>query len=156
MHKMISETYRLRGENVDISKWDVSKVKDLSNFVESHADLQREISTYLFNADISKWNTESATKMDSMFYNQDIFNADISNWNVEKVTSMSNMFAWTTDDFNVDISCWNTSQVNTFQSTFSHSYEFDQGIFFVSFSFQEQNLTHTFKKQICQLGMWRV
>ena len=44
--------------NADISKWDTSKVTDMSSMFEGAS---------AFNADISKWDTSKVTKMYSMF-----------------------------------------------------------------------------------------
>merc|ERR1712178_469621 len=46
--------------NGDISKWDVSKVTDMTSMFDSARS---------FNGDISKWDVSSVTIMDKMFYN---------------------------------------------------------------------------------------
>ena len=67
--------------NGDISKWNVSNVKNMSYmFVNSK-----------FNGDISKWNVSKVERMDSMFMNSN-FNGDISKWNVSNIEIMDYMF----------------------------------------------------------------
>jgi surface protein len=66
--------------NGDISKWDVSNVKDMSymfTFNES------------FNQDISKWDTSKVNNMSWMFREAKTFNQDIGNWNVGNVNAMT-------------------------------------------------------------------
>merc|ERR1719331_1533084 len=69
--------------NGDISKWDVSRVTDMSGmFFETES----------FNGDISKWDVSSVTDMNAMFFDAQAFNGDISKWDVSKVTNMDYMF----------------------------------------------------------------
>ena len=59
--------------NGNISKWDTSKVTDMSYMF-------RESS---FNQDISKWDVSNVEEMNYMFCNSK-FNQDISNWTMYK------------------------------------------------------------------------
>ena len=60
----------------DISKWDVSNVKDMRYmFYKSN-----------FNGDISKWDVRKVEEMDNMFSGSK-FNRDISKWDVRNVVS---------------------------------------------------------------------
>ncbi|WP_407458231.1 BspA family leucine-rich repeat surface protein [Fibrobacter sp.] len=94
--------------NGDISKWNVSNVKDMSAMFYSSA----------FNGDISNWNVSNVTNMSEMF-GQAKFNGDISRWNVSSVTTMREMFneSW----FNGDISKWNVSNVTNMRCMFLNS-----------------------------------
>ena len=65
-----------------------------------------------FNADISAWDTSSATSMYYTFGGATSFNADISGWDTSSVTTMYGTFSGATS-FNADISGWNTSSVTT-------------------------------------------
>ena len=87
--------------NSDISKWDVSDIKDMS-FMFS--DCKK------FNSDISKWNVSNVINMSCMFYNCYNFNSDISKWNVSNAKNMSYMFC-NCSKFNSDISKWIVSNV---------------------------------------------
>lgn len=48
--------------------------------------------TYVFNGDISNWDTSNVTNMSHMFWDADLFNNNISKWNTSKVTNMEKMF----------------------------------------------------------------
>ena len=67
--------------NGDISKWDVSNVKDMSGMFKGSE----------FNGDISKWNVSKVESMICMF-EKSKFNGDISKWNVNNVKYMYDMF----------------------------------------------------------------
>merc|ERR1719473_359683 len=62
--------------NGDLSKWDVSRVTDMS-FMFSDASS--------FNGDLSKWDVSKVTFMIDMFYNAFSFKGDLSKWNVSKL-----------------------------------------------------------------------
>ena len=70
--------------NGDISKWDVSNVKDMSYMFWG---------CKLFNQDISNWDVSNVTDMTCMFSNCFKFNQDISNWDVSNVSSWFYMFS---------------------------------------------------------------
>lgn len=69
--------------NLDISKWDVSNVRDMSRMFSYMFD---------FNQDISKWNVSNVTDMSYMFYSANSFNQDLSSWDTD-----------TTDDYKTSI-----------------------------------------------------
>lgn len=94
--------------NGDISKWDVSNVKNMeSMFLDSK-----------FEGDISKWNVSNVKNMTNMFASSN-FNGDISNWNVSNVENMSSMFVGSR--FNKDISKWDVSKVKLMKYIFAES-----------------------------------
>jgi hypothetical protein len=95
MSDLFSEGY-FRYFNGDISKWDVSNVKDMSRMFE-RSD---------FNGDISKWDVSKVKNMRKMFYDSKFTGeqSDISKWDVSNVKDMINMFGAT--EFNRDISNW--------------------------------------------------
>jgi len=96
----------------DISKWDVSKVTDMSGMFSA---------TPLFGTfagDLSKWDVSKVTNMDSMF-SWSKFNGDLSKWDVSKVTLMNSMFFFST--FNGDLSTWDVSKVTEMQGMFEES-----------------------------------
>jgi surface protein len=132
--------------NGDLSRWDVTKVKDFYNGLSGNG----------FNADISGWSMSSVTNMDSMFaggesacsgiinlripsfgersdwpeleseklilmnrlfYRTKQFNADISQWDTSLVGGMRLMFGDATA-FNIDISGWDVSRVTTMEEMF--------------------------------------
>jgi surface protein len=85
---------------VDISKWDMSNVTDMSGMFENCT----------MNEDISGWNTSSCTNMKNMFKNNTTFNQPIGSWNVSNVINMDEMFRDAVS-FEQDISSWNISNV---------------------------------------------
>ena len=87
----------LQSFNGDISKWDVSNVKDMAwmfNGAES------------FNQDLSKWDVSNVENMSYMFKDAKSFNGDISEWDVSGVTDMRCMFSGA-ESFNQNLSDWN-------------------------------------------------
>jgi len=103
--------------NVEISKWDTSKVTTMSNMF---------FGATVFNSDISKWDTSKVTDMSSLLYEAESFNGDISKWDTSQVTDMSTMFT-STKVFNRDISKWDTSQVTDMSSLFNSATAFNNG-----------------------------
>ena len=68
--------------NIDISKWDVSKVTSMNwMFIECKN----------FNSDVSHWDVSKCTNMGLMFCKCEKFDSDLSKWNVSKVTNMHEM-----------------------------------------------------------------
>lgn len=72
---------------------------------------------FLFNQDLSTWNTVNVTNMDNMFA-ESRFNQDISMWNVSNVVDMESMF-WMNHLFNQDLSQWCVSNIASEPSDFS-------------------------------------
>ena len=70
-------------QNVDISCWDVSNVRDMTYMFYNCTS---------FNCDLSKWNTSSVTSTRNMFYYCLKFDCDLSGWNTSNVECMKNMF----------------------------------------------------------------
>ena len=67
----------------DISYWDTSNVRFMSNMFQ---DCKK------FNQDISMWDVSNVSDMTAMFYNCKSFNQDISKWNVSNVRYHLSMF----------------------------------------------------------------
>ena len=68
--------------NQDISKWDVSKVKNMS-FMFAGCES--------FNQDISSWDISNVTDVRYMFHECTSFNQDLSSWTID-VDDIHNMF----------------------------------------------------------------
>src|SRR5574344_2443534 len=79
--------------NGDISRWNTSKVEDMSYMFQGSR----------FNGDISKWDLSSVRNMDCMF-SYSCFNNYIGEWDVSSVTTMRGMFC--NSYFNQDIGNW--------------------------------------------------
>ena len=102
--------------NGDVSKWDVSRVVKMSKMFWQAS---------LFNADLSTWDVSSVKDMTSMFQRATSFSGDLSKWDVSSVTGMSGMFRWATS-FNGDVSKWDVSSVADMDYMFQHARSFKQ------------------------------
>ncbi|MBO5005136.1 MAG: DUF285 domain-containing protein [Clostridia bacterium] len=80
MHSMFNYC---KNFNCDISNWNVGKVEDMGYMFSS---------CYNFNCDISKWDVSNVKNMNSMFDECRKFNQNLNNWDVDKVEDMSNAF----------------------------------------------------------------
>ena len=70
--------------NVDVSKWDTSKVTSMQDMFNYCLNLT--------NVDVSKWDTSKVTSMNGMFCNcSKLTRLDVSGWDTSKVTNMGNM-----------------------------------------------------------------
>ena len=87
--------------NQDISKWDVSKVKNMLNAFNG---------ANKFDQDLSGWNTSSVENMSTTFRRAVRFKSDISGWNTSSVTDMRS-FLKETEDFDHDLSGWTVNNV---------------------------------------------
>jgi hypothetical protein len=79
--------------NGNISEWNVSKVKNMSNMFAGSR----------FNGNISKWNVSNVENMTEMFAGSE-FNGDINEWNVSNVTNMMRIFA--SSKFKKEVDKW--------------------------------------------------
>lgn len=130
--------------NPDISKWNVSKVKnmynmfrqcqnlsdlDLSNWNVSNVEDMRCLFQFChkFNSDISKWNVSKVKDMGHMLHGCDIFDQDLKNWVVSKVENMEYMFK-KCYKFNSELIDWDVSNVRNMQGMFEDCKSFDQDI----------------------------
>ena len=69
--------------NIDISQWDVSHVKNMS---EMFYDCEN------FNCDLSNWDVSNVKDMSKMFVRCYKFKSDISNWDISNVERWNLMF----------------------------------------------------------------
>ena len=101
-------------DNIDISKWDVSKVKHMSGMFAGYEN---------FNCDLSNWNFSNVTNMAFMFYNCINFNCNLSNWDVSNVINMKYMFE-NCKKFNCNLSKWDVSNVTNMKYMFQNCENF--------------------------------
>ena len=94
--------------NIDISQWDVSNVKDMSDMFHGCANL---------DCDISNWDVSGVENMRGMFIGCTNFNYDLSDWDVSNVKDMAFMFKWC-ENFNCDLDKWKVSNVETMYKMF--------------------------------------
>lgn len=113
MRTMFNGTFVFKGIGVD--KWNVSRVIDFDACFKD---------AYSFDADLSGWDTSSATSMERMFDNAAKFEGiGISNWNVEQVSDMTAMFVGA-NHFNANLSTWNVSNVKNMAMMFTDALNF--------------------------------
>lgn len=117
---MRSLFFDIKSENIinaNLSKWDTSKVTDMS-FMFSNSS---------FNGDISAWDVSNVRDMSFMFSNSP-FNGDISKWDVKKVENMSYMFQdskFTGE--NGDLGNWKVESLQEYTWMFYNT-ELDEGM----------------------------
>ena len=90
--------YKLGEFNGDISRWNVSNVKDM----ESMFSFAKS-----FNQPIGNWDVSNVEDMRSMFFYADKFNQPIGDWDVSNVGVMAQMF-YGAKSFNQDLTRWET------------------------------------------------
>ena len=130
---------------INISDWDVSKVKRMDYMFRCCANLEKIIGIEdwdvskvenmqgmfdgckLFNQNISKWNVSKVENMASMFYECTSFNQPLDDWNVSNVEDMSWLFS-ECEKFNQDISSWNVFRVTYMTGMFDNCKSFNQDI----------------------------
>ena len=89
--------YKCTKFNGDISKWNVSKVKDMQDMF---------IGCKKFNQDLSAWNVSNVEEMDNMFRNCESFEGTgLSKWNISSCKYMPYMF-YKCISFKEDVSNW--------------------------------------------------
>ena len=119
--------------NGDISKWNVSKVEDMSYMFYFCYKFNCDISGWdvakvknmivmfgmckNFNQDLFQWNVSKVESMYGMFRNCEKFNSNIGNWNVGNVMRVGEMF-YNCISFNQDLSHWDTSKVDIKKNMF--------------------------------------
>jgi surface protein len=135
----IMNGYGLNKFNGDISKWDVSSVKNMRGMFEDNKAFNQPLNDWdvssvenmiemfaysNFNQPLDKWNVSSVEYMGEMFaYSK--FNQPINDWDVSSVENMIMMFY--RSKFNQNISKWNVSNVTDMCSMFAYS-KFNQDI----------------------------
>ena len=86
----------------DVSKWDVSNVKNMRNMFDECRNFTGK--------GLENWDVSNVTNMRYMFNNCRNFNSDLSNWDVSNVEDMTCMF-YNCKKLNFDLSKWDISKV---------------------------------------------
>ena len=110
-----SGNYNKSLNNIDISKWNVSNVKNMRCMFKDCEN---------FNCDLSNWDVSNVTNMKGIFSWCVKFNCDLSKWDVSNVTNMSFMFD-SCKNFNCNLSKWNVSNVEDMSCMFSGCEKFE-------------------------------
>ena len=82
-----------------MSKWDVSRVTNMSELFRDEAD---------FNEDISAWDTSNVSNMENMFSYARAFNKPISGWDMSNVEDTWGMLCGASSS-NEPINAWDVS-----------------------------------------------
>jgi len=98
MHSLFSywSNYVSYNFNDDLSRWDVSRVTDMTQMFYYASS---------FNGNISSWDTSKVTSMNGMFFYAASFNSPITSWDTSRVTDMNYIFYYASQ-FN-QVLCWN-------------------------------------------------
>ena len=100
-----------------IEDWDTSGVP---SFKRAFTDFRKEdgkfskdgnLKAAMFNGDVSKWDTSSATSLYSTFGGAAAFNSDVSAWITSSVTSLKFTFAGASSFTGTGVDLWNTNNV---------------------------------------------
>lgn len=102
--------------DVEIGKWDVSRVTDMSKLFKNQKN---------FNESLNEWNVSNVINMSSMFYGAIFFNQPLNNWDVSNVKNMSYMFCKATH-FNQPLNKWDVSNVKNMSYMFANAFHFNQ------------------------------
>ena len=128
-------------EVLDVTGWDLSKTKDISNLFANPNNNLKEIvgldtwdtshvenmyglffcCTSLTHLDLSNWDTSQVTNMYGLFfYCTSLTDLDLSNWDTSQVTNMSELFLECSRLSNLSISNWDTSKVTDMSYMFNN------------------------------------
>lgn len=89
VNNMRSMFYNVSGFNQDISGWNVSSVTNMSGMFENASSFNQNINS---NQSNNSWIVTNVINMENMFSGATSFNQDISGWNVDNITKMNSMF----------------------------------------------------------------
>lgn len=96
---------------IDVSKWDVSNVKYMSNCFRDCESMNK--------LDISSWDTKNTLDMSFMFFGcGNLKELNVKNLDVSNVVSMESMFEDCNSLTTLDLSGWNTSNVQNMTDMF--------------------------------------
>lgn len=115
---LINISYKVvdNANNIDVSNWDVSNVKNMhSMFYKWRYDKVEGI---------ENWDVSNVENMSGMFSKSTMFNQDLNNWNVSNVKNMNAMFAGCIN-LNQNFDNWNTENVTGARYMFENCAEFE-------------------------------
>ena len=100
--------------SLDVSNWDVAKVKTLEYTFSHTGDRSNPL-----HLDLHTWKTDSLTNMYNTFAYSYFSDVDLSNWNVSNVTNMQGLFFDTNITTKLDTTGWDTSKVKNVYAAFA-------------------------------------
>jgi len=119
------ELHQLTG-GLDIADWCVDYVQDFSHLFDgtsrssSSCGCEGFCSCSFESIDLSRWNTENALTMESMFGGQTLVNVEIGSWDVRNVVNFQDMFHYAVS-FDRDLSAWEPVSAENMESMFSEA-----------------------------------
>ena len=135
--------------NFDVSRWNVSNVKNMTSMFNS--------CTY-FNCDLSNWDVSNVETMDYTFLGCEHLNYDLSNWDVSNVKSMKGMFQNCDKFEGKGLDKWNVSNVKDMYCMFINceNLNCDFSSWDVSNVIHMHYMFYGCKKFDCDLSNWDV
>ena len=111
----IKSSYQKNMSIIDISKWNVSNVKNMAHMFDGVQN---------FNCDISNWNVSNLINGFYMFYGCKNFTGKgLEKWNLKNCKNMGYMFAGC-KKFNCNVGNWNCINVENLTCTFAGCHKF--------------------------------
>lgn len=98
-------------KELDLSKWDVSKVTNLEFFLQNN--------NVITSLNLSNWDTSSVTNMKNIFQYCDKLSDLKFDFNTSNVTTMDALFDYCMSFTELDLSKWDVSQVTSLSATFN-------------------------------------
>lgn len=99
-------------QELDVSKWDISKVTNLRETFRRCLQLQE--------LDVSNWNTSSVVNMFGLFHSSSkLQELDVSNWNTSSVINMTSVFNGLKQIKKLNVDKWNVNNVKYTNSMFA-------------------------------------
>ncbi|MCT4613401.1 MAG: cadherin domain-containing protein [Marinifilaceae bacterium] len=142
--------------NSNISKWNVSGIKDFSRMFANTNIFDQNINNWTmsaatdlsymflnsknFNGLISDWDVSNVENIEGIFQGSERFNKDINSWNLIKATSLANFFK-DAKAYNKPLDSWDVSNITNFESMFENAEMFNSDISNWNIS-QAQNMTN--------------
>lgn len=98
-------------KQLDLSKWDVSKVTNLEFFLQNN--------NVITSLNLSNWDTSSVTNMKNIFQYCDKLSDLKFDFNTSNVTTMDALFDYCMSFTELDLSKWDVSQVSSMSAIFN-------------------------------------
>jgi len=104
--------------NINISKWNVSKVTDMTGMF---------MGCRYFNCDLSEWDVKNVKNMSDMFNHCYVFNSELP-WNTYSLENINDTFSNCINFEGKGLKDWNTENCTSMSGTFLECYKFNEDI----------------------------
>ena len=110
MSNLFKDLDVIKDNNFDVSDWNVSNVKNMSQLFYDCIN---------FNCDLSKWNISNVTNIQNMFEGCESFEGKgLEKWDVYNIENMNNMFKYCRSFDGKSIENWDVSNVVSARNMF--------------------------------------